>query len=145
MQKEKTTLSFTGIGIGAIALLIAIVHFWAGPFNVKPTIEQSLTEKAIALKDKAQAAIKGEHYSEPKISQKYDVDKILVVSAALLGGIAIILGVVGFARKEELQAAIAAVGLGAGAIAFQYILIGIGVAIAIFIVFSLIFNFDLFS
>jgi len=41
MEESKSTLSFIGIGLGSIALLLAIVHFWAGPFSSQPSLEQT--------------------------------------------------------------------------------------------------------
>ena len=31
MEKNRSTIGFIGIAVGAIALLGAIVHFWIGP------------------------------------------------------------------------------------------------------------------
>jgi hypothetical protein len=39
------------------------VHFWGGPFTPQPSLETSVAEKAVAIRDATLAALKGE---EPK-------------------------------------------------------------------------------
>jgi hypothetical protein len=40
-EDSRHTVGFIGIGIGAIALPLAIVHLWAGPFSPQPTLCQA--------------------------------------------------------------------------------------------------------
>ena len=124
MDETKPTFSFTGIGLGAAALLLAIVHFWAGPFSPQPTIEQTVAEKAVAIRDATVAALKGEEAPPPK-ARSFDMDQLVSIGTAVLGGLAIILGVVGFARKESWRAASGAAVLGGGAIAFQFAVVAL--------------------
>jgi hypothetical protein len=133
MNNQSSTFSFTGIAIGAVALLLALVHFWAGPFSPQPTLEQTVTEKAVAIKEATIAALKGE---EPvKIKQKsMDTDEILRLVTAVFGGLAIILGVFGYAKKEPLRVAGGAAVLGGSAIAFQFAVLALGaIVIAILV------------
>ena len=60
MEPKKATTSFIGIGVGAVALLLALVHFWAGPFSPQPSLEQTVAEKAVSIRDATIAALKGE-------------------------------------------------------------------------------------
>lgn len=52
-MSTRTTLaprwSVAGIAIGAIALLLAVAQFWAGPFDTPPPLEQTVAEKAVAM------------------------------------------------------------------------------------------------
>jgi len=109
------------------------VHFWAGPFSPQTTLEQTVAQKAVAIKKATIAALKGE---EPvNVSRKsMDADEIIRLVTAILGGLAIILGVYGFARKEPLRVAGGAAVLGGGAIAFQFAAIALGaIVIAILV------------
>ncbi|MDX1571775.1 MAG: hypothetical protein R3200_14940, partial [Xanthomonadales bacterium] len=56
----------------------------------------------------------------PPKARSFDTDQLVSIGTAVLGGLAIILGVIGFARKESWRAASGAAVLGGGAIAFQF-------------------------
>lgn len=129
MDEQSSKFSFTGITIGAVALLLAIVHFWAGPFSPQSTLEQTVAEKAVSIKEATIAALKGE---EPKAAVKQrsmDTDQILSLVTAVLGGLAIIFGVFGYAKKEPLRVAAGAAVLGGSAIAFQFAVLALGVIV----------------
>lgn len=66
------------------------------------------------------AAIKGEKSREYHQSAGLNLDRVLEISGAALGGIAVILGVLGFASGELVRVAGGAAVLGAGAIAFRF-------------------------
>ena len=125
MEESKSTLSFIGIGLGSVALLLALVHFWAGPFSPQPTLEQTVAEKAVSIKQATLAALKGEKAPPPQ-SRTIDTDQLISIGTAILGGIAIILGVIGFAKKEPIRVAGGAAVLGGSAIAFQFAVIALG-------------------
>lgn len=126
MDTQSSKFSFTGIAIGSIALLVALIHFWAGPFSLQPTLEQTVAEKAVAIKKATIAALKGEQQQAPVRQGNMDTDQMLRLSTAVLGGLAIILGVFGYAKKEPLRVAGGAAILGGGAIAFQFAALALG-------------------
>jgi hypothetical protein len=133
MNDKGSKLSFIGICIGAVALLLALVHFWAGPFSPQPTFEQTVAEKAVSIKEATIAAIKGEDPVKVE-RENMDTDETLRLVVAVLGGLAIILGVFGYAKNEPLRAAGGAAVLGGGAIAFQFAVIALGaIVVAILI------------
>jgi len=133
MDDSKSTLSFIGIGLGSIALLLAIVHFWAGPFSPQPTLEQTVAEKAVSIKQATIAALKGIEAPAPK-SRAIDTDQVISIGTAILGGLAIILGVIGYAKKEPMRVAGGAAVLGGSAIAFQFAVVALGaIVIAILV------------
>lgn len=47
---KKDWCSWTGIATGAIALLLALTHFMAGPFSPQPSLESPVAAKAVAIK-----------------------------------------------------------------------------------------------
>jgi hypothetical protein len=134
MATRRASTAYLGIGIGAIALLMAIVHFWGGPFSPRPSLETTVAEKAVAIRNATIAALKGEEAERKTRPSDMDLDKALQVTAGTLGGLAMILGVIAFARGEPLRAAGGGVFLGAAALAFQFAVIAIGaIVIAILI------------
>ena len=140
MEKEKSTISFIGISVGAIALMVALVHFWAGPFSPQPTLEQTIAEKAVAIKEATLSALKGEEPSVPIQTKSYDLDEILGIVTAVLGGFAIILGVIGYAKKEPARVAGGAAVLGGGAIAFQFMALALGAIIIAILIAAVLGN-----
>ena len=118
--------SMVGIALGGAALLLAVVHFWAGPFAPKASIERTVAETAVAIRDATVAAMRGEEIEDATSESEFDLDKGLEILAAVLGGSAIILGVFGFAKGEPARAAGGAASLGAGAIAFKFAVVALG-------------------
>ncbi len=128
-EKTVPRISLGGIAIGGIALLIAVVHFWAGPFAPQKSVERTVAETAVAIRDATVAALKGEEIQDQAPESNFDIDKTLMLSASVLGGLALILAVVGFAMGEPARAAGGAAVLGAGAIAFQFAVVALGAII----------------
>lgn len=143
MEATRPTFGFIGIGLGSIALMLALVHFWAGPFSPQPKVEQTVAEKAVAIRDATIAALKGESAPSPQTAAPgYDLDRIASIVTAVLGGLALILAVVGIALKEPMRVAGGAAFLGAGAIAFQFAVVAIGLIVLAVLVSSVVDSLD---
>lgn len=123
MQQGKGNSQFGmfGIAVGGIALIFALVHFWAGPFAPQPTIETTVAEKAASIRAAAIGALKGEEPVKETFVREWDADTWADVATAVLGGVAMILGVLAFAKHESTRVAGGAAALGVSAIAFQFI------------------------
>lgn len=117
----KSKFASIGLTAGSIGLLLALFTFWAGPFAPKQTVESVVAEKAAAIRDATVRALKGEDVEKTFIRRDWDIDNTLDIVTALLGGLALILGVVAYARSESKRMAGGAVALGASAIAFQFV------------------------
>lgn len=143
MASKNPTLSYIGLGIGAFALMLAIVHFWGGPFSPQPKMEQSVAEKAVAIRDAAVARLKGETppAAEPT-RPSYDLDKIASIVTGVTGGLAIILGVIGAALREPLRPAGCAAVLGVGAIAFQFAVLALGIMVIMLVLTPVLSKLD---
>lgn len=137
-MSTRTTLaprwSVAGIAIGAIALLLAVTHFWAGPFDTPPPLEQTVAEKAVALRDAAVAALRGQDYEAPTARSAWNVDRVAQLAVAVLAALAIIAAVGGFARGESGHAAGGALLLGATALAFQFAIAVLGALLVVFLI-----------
>jgi hypothetical protein len=105
---------------------MAIVHFWMGPISPQPSVEKTVAEKAVAIKNATIAALKGEDVEEKAAPRSIDPDEALRTATSVLGGLALILGVVSFANKEPLRIGGGAAFLGGAAIAFQFAVIALG-------------------
>jgi peptidoglycan/LPS O-acetylase OafA/YrhL len=126
MEEGRSTIGWIGIAVGAVALLMAIVHFWMGPISPQPSVEKTVAEKAVAIKNATIAALKGEDVEEKAAPRSIDPDEALRTATSVLGGLALILGVVSFANKEPLRIGGGAAFLGGAAIAFQFAVIALG-------------------
>lgn len=135
MSDDRSTFGFIGIGAGSIALMLALLHFWAGPFSPQPTLEQVVADKAVSIRDATVAALRGESAPEPeRVSRERNMDDVARIATAFLGGLAVILAVVGIARKEPVRVAGGAAVLGVGAIAFQFAVVALGVFVIVTLV-----------
>ncbi|ATM77142.1 hypothetical protein CRN79_15425 [Serratia fonticola] len=140
---RQNIFGWSGIALGGLALLLAMVHFYAGPFAPQQTLESLVAGKAVAIKESLLASLAG-HQIPEKVSQpQYDVDRILKIVTAVLAVGAVVLGAIAGACKENPRAVSAAVMLGIGTLAFQIAMFAFGVVMAIFLVLlvlSLIFG-----
>lgn len=129
METKKATCGLIGISLGGLAMLLALVHFYAGPFSPTPTLEQAVGQKAAAIRKAAVAALKGESVETAPAPPRFDADRITQLAVAVMGGLAIILAVIGFARHEGRRAVIGAASLGLFAVSFQFLTIALGVLV----------------
>jgi len=144
MSEEKSKVGIIGVIIGSVALLLALFHFYAGPFSPQPKLEHTIAEKAVAIRDATVAALKGKEVKKETWTSKWNTDKIVNVLTALLGGIAIIAAIIAFIRKESLRVAGGAAVLGGGAIAFQFVALALGAIIVAIILAAVISQLDFF-
>jgi peptidoglycan/LPS O-acetylase OafA/YrhL len=126
MEKERSTTGFVGIAVGSIALMMAIVHFWMGPLSPQPSVERTVAERAVAIKNATIAALKGESIKKEAPPKNFDLDQGVRIATSVLGGLAVILGVVSFAKREPVRVGGGAAFLGGAAIAFQFAVIALG-------------------
>ena len=133
MKNVQIKLGYIGVAIGAIALILALVHFWAGPFSPQPTLETVIADKVSSIRESTINALKGEEYRET-ITKKWNADSGIELSVAIMGGLAIILGLIAFIQKAPKRLAGGAAILGAGAIGFQMFTFYIGILLIILLI-----------
>lgn len=120
----ESWLALLGILVGGIALVAAAVHEAAGPFTRPPPIEQVIADKARSLYEQALEALAGEADQAPPAASPVpeggpDVDRLLDGSTAGLGALAVVLGLGGFARREDRRTCAVAAVLGLAALPWQ--------------------------
>ena len=144
MDRTKSKIGIIGVLIGSIALSLALFHFYGGPLSPQPKLEQTIAEKAVAIRDATVAVLKGKGIKKESWTSKWDADKIIDVIIALLGGTAIIAGIFAFIRKESLRVAGGAAVLGGGAIAFQFAALALGAIVVAIILSAVLSQLDFF-
>ena len=118
MTELNRKIGYAGVALGACALLLALIHFWAGPFSPQPTLETVVAEKAAAIRESTIKALSGEEY-KTYATRHWDADRVMELTVSLMGALAIILGIIAFIQKASWRLAGGAAVLGAGAIGFQ--------------------------
>lgn len=131
---RQNIFGWSGIALGGLALLLAMVHFYAGPFAPQQTLESLVAGKAVAIKESLLASLAGHQIPEKVLRPHYDVDRILKIVTAVLAVGAVILGAIAGACKENPRAVSAAVMLGIGTLAFQIAMFAFGVIMTILLI-----------
>ena len=141
-QKAKSaSFSYAAIGVGAIALLIAMVHTFAGPFAPTQSVDVTIGEIAGNMRAAALRALAGEAQPEP-VAAAWDIDRMLKMLAPSAGVTGILLAIVGFVRHEPKRAVVCGLALGAGALMVQ-ILFWITLMICgVILIFGIMQNLD---
>lgn len=121
MTIPKAKYGNAGILLGGIALLLALVHFWAGPFSPQPSLETFVGEKAASIRQATIDALQGKEVAEVKPARKWDSDRLTQLAVAVLGGLAFILAILSFISHESRRVAGGAAILGVSAITFQFV------------------------
>lgn len=143
MTTEKSIFGNFGLAAGSLALLMALVHFWAQPLAPQPTLESSVAEKVSSIRTAALDAIKGKQPEKKSVLRNWDIDDVISAVTAALGGIAVVLGVLGFARSERNRVTGGAVMLGASAIAFQFLAWFAMVFLGVVLIIGILASFDI--
>ncbi len=138
-RKRPRKLALTGVLIGLIALAGAVFHFFGGPIEEPPTIEEYVAGKAASMKEAVAAKVRGEKYDPPTAADEYDADEIAEMALVGSGVLAVALGVFGFISREERRSSGAALVLGTAAITFQFIATLVTVIVG-FIIFLIIIS-----
>lgn len=134
---RKNIVGLIGIFCGATAFLIALVHFWAGPFSVLP-IEVTIANKAAAIKTATLAALQGKTVVNSHAEKEYSIDTMLYILVTVLGLTGAVMGFIAGICKENKWAIYGALTLGLGAIAFQIATIWFALIFAIFLLMCLV-------
>jgi hypothetical protein len=108
------------LGAGALALSLAMLHVFGGPFAPTPSAAQTVGEIAGGMRAAAQRALSGEAQPAPS-PRGWDIDRVLLLAAPLIGVAAIVLSMISALRGEGFRLAGYGAALGVGAIVFQMV------------------------
>lgn len=128
MASPRPIAGCTGFVLGALALMLVLVQFWAGPFSPQQRAGVSIGEIAAEMR---QAAIRKQQGlpQPPPAPAPWNSDRLLKVIAASLAGLAVILGGAALVRRETWRPAVGGIALGGGAIALHVFIWGILIVI----------------
>lgn len=126
------------MGLGAVGLGIAVVHFFAGPFAPQQHIDVSLGEIAAKIAKSATREFLNQPQPAP-VPKVWDIDAVLRVAAAVASVFAIVLAAVAYVLKEKRRVATAAAALGLTALAFQFAIWLVMMVVGLILI-SIIFN-----
>ena len=116
--RPRPVAGLAGFALGAAALLLVLVQFWAGPFSPQQSAGVSLGELAAEVRDSALREMRGAPQPAPE-PVPWDIDRVLSAVAAVLAGLAVVSALYGLIRHEAKRPAVAGMALGASAILFQ--------------------------
>ena len=108
--------------LAAIGLVVAVAQLSLGPFETKPTIERSIAETAVAIKDAAKRVVKGEKEPEPVVAKSgMDIDKIVGIAVIVFAAAGMVMAVVALFRREVQAPAYVGFSLGAGVLLMAWL------------------------
>ncbi|KFX20854.1 hypothetical protein [Pectobacterium betavasculorum] len=132
MKKDKTNkFSMIGMILGAIGLVIAVSYFWAGPSTPEVPIEERIAEKILSIRDTTLDRLIGKAAPTPPPKSSFNEQRLVITATSVLGCLAMIFAVFGFARRESARSCMSAAMLGITAIAFPFIVSAINMAFAL--------------
>jgi hypothetical protein len=134
----RALLGWTGFGVGAVALLLTLFVFWAGPFAPQQVASVTVGEMAADIARSAARAVAGQPQPAPVV-QPWTMDDYINIGLGLLAGIAIVLGVAAFIRQEHGRAAASGIALGALAIGVQFFAFAIMMIIGALVLAAIIY------
>lgn len=134
MQIKGNLFSFIGLLFGALALLLALFHFWAGPFTPHATLETLVAGKITSVREAAISALMGNPVQEVKAAKTWNIDIILTLSTSMLAVVAIVLGVIAGFYKENRWGVRAALFFGLGVLTFQIAMFWLSVLLVVLLI-----------
>ncbi len=111
---------YVSIALGALALLLAMVHIFGGPFAPQPSIGTTIGEIAGDMRAAALRSLRGDAQPAPQ-PVGWDIDRVLLLAAPLLGAAAIVMAVVSALARDGWRLPTYGAALGVAAIVFQLI------------------------
>ncbi len=135
---SQNKFSSLGMLLGAIALIIGIVHFSFGPFSSPPPrLERMVAEQVAAVKKGIIAGLTGKS-TDVEENNTVDIDNLLHNGGIVLAVVALGLAFIGGMRKENRWGIAGALAFGGGTLMFHAVLFGIGVVCAILLLFLIV-------
>ena len=105
--------------LGVAALVLAMVHLWAGPFAPQQSVGVTIGEIAAEIWTSGQSAMAGEAPPAPE-ALAWDIDRVLEVAKPVLAGLALALATAALILRRGARAGLAGILFGASAVLFQF-------------------------
>ncbi|MBX2855917.1 MAG: hypothetical protein KTR21_13080 [Rhodobacteraceae bacterium] len=132
---------YCAIIFGALALSIALLNIFGGPFSPQAPIGQTIGEIAGDIRASALRAVSGAE-QPPKTVRGWDIDRILLVAAPLFGVGALLLATVSALAGDPRRLAAYGAAFGVSAIAIQVVWWLVIIIAAMMLIVAIIENID---
>lgn len=138
-SRRPAPFGLIALAFGMLAFVGSVGHFWLGPIEPPPALEDTIANQAVKIRDKVMAKLKGTESSSKTFKSSWEADRMVMASVAGVSVLAILLSVVGFIRHEPIRIVGSAATLGGSALALQYLVIAVG-AIVFAIILAAVLN-----
>lgn len=117
--------------LGLVAFAAAVLHFFLGPVEAPPTLEEVVAERAVGIRDAVVARLTGEapEPRAPRADPRMGIDRMIDRGVVIGGLLAIALAAFGVIRRGDRTVNGFAAALGAGAVAFQFAVVALSVLV----------------
>lgn len=141
-KQQSSRFGLLALIVAALALVGSVSHFWLGPIEPPPTIEESVADQAVKIRDKVVARLTGDKSEIERVDTPWNADRTAMASVALASLLGIILAVVGFVRHEPIRVVGSAAVLAGTALALQYVIIAVGAIVCAIILAAVLNGLD---
>ena len=98
---QDALFSYAAMVLGALGISVALFALYAGPFAPQPDVGTQIGEIAGNIRAAAERALNGLPQPEDTIVQPtWDIDRIMMAAAPVLGFLGVIASIIGFIRRE---------------------------------------------
>ncbi len=130
---RKNKFSTIGLSIALLVMILSLTSPWiAGAISPPESVEDQAVAKVLSIKDKLAKGLKGEEYKSEE--KQFSFVSALNFSIIFFAAVAVILGVLGFVKREDNRMSGAAIAIGASLVLFQYFLMLAAALIVLFLV-----------
>ena len=121
--KRSISFGISAMAVSGLALFIAVAHLTFGPLAPQPSIERTVAETAVAIKEAAKRAVMGEKepIEDSSGRSSWNVDLIIDAAVFALAGVAMALAMVALVRREERPPAFMGFSMGAGVLLLTWL------------------------
>lgn len=121
---KDAMFSFAAMVMGALGISLALFVLYVGPFTPQPDVGTQIGEIAGNMRAAAQRAVLGLPQPEETIVHPtWDIDRILIAAAPVLGCLGVISAVFAFIRREPARMATYGLFVSMAAIFMQVVLL----------------------
>ena len=139
--RQRPVFGFVGFIFGALALILVLVQFSAGPFAPRQSSGVSIGEVAADIREAAKRKLTGQP-APPPVAAPWDVDRVMKLGAMVLAGVAVIVGAIALLRQEPSPLAITSITFGASAVLMQFLIWLALLVVGMVIILAIIKNMD---
>lgn len=130
---RRSPWAVTGLVVGVLALVTAQAHFWLGPLEPPPSAGEQIADGIAEIREGLQAGLRGEPLAERE-EETVGPDALLRGSTSIAAGLAMLVGLLGFVRREDRRLALGAMALGGLTLLWSMALLAAAIVIVVAIV-----------